>query len=210
MNSSTTKNISSITGRKIKKISNDYYLNEDVVALANSLLGKVLCTSIDGKYCSGIITETEAYAGIHDRGSHSFGNRKTERTKTIYALGGITYIYLCYGIHSMFNVVTGPEETPNAVLIRSLFPLEGINHIKENSQQKIFKNKTCMNGPGKVCKAMGLHYSMNGISLQSDSIYIEDHGYTPASEQIIIGPRVGIDYAGEDALLPYRFLFHYE
>ncbi len=210
MNRKNTENISPITGRKIKKIPNDYYLNEDVVTLARSLLGKVLCTFIEGKLCSGLITETEAYAGIYDKGSHSFGNRKTERTKTMYELGGIAYIYLCYGIHSMFNVVTGPDETPNAILIRALYPLEGIDHIKENSQQKIFKNKTCMSGPGKVCKAMGLHYSMNGISLQSDTIYIEDHGFTPASDQIIVGPRVGIDYAGEDALLPYRFLFHYE
>lgn len=185
------------------KLPKEFYLDEDVVGLAHAFLGKVLVTNISGNITSGIITETEAYAGIHDRASHAWGDRHTERTAPMYHDGGIAYVYLIYGIYSLFNIVTAPAGTPHAVLVRGIQPLEGTNHmIKRRGTERM---KGFSDGPGKLSIALGIHYSDSGVDLTGNRIWIEDRGIIPDPKQITTGPRIGVDYAGEDAGLPYRF-----
>jgi DNA-3-methyladenine glycosylase len=186
------------------KLGLDFYLQEDVIALSRQLLGQMLCTNIDGKFTSGIITETEAYAGISDKASHAFGNRLTSRTAPMFEQGGIAYIYLCYGIHSLFNVVTNIKGIPHAILIRAIHPLEGIPEmLKRRNKTKADVNLA--SGPGTVAQALGIHYKHSGTSLLGSSIWIEKSNQQFAPEKITIGPRVGVAYAGDHALLPYRF-----
>lgn len=186
------------------KLKRSYYLEEDVVAVARDLIGKSLCTRIHGKYTSGIITETEAYAGVNDKASHSFGGRRTPRNEVMYGSGGTAYVYLCYGMHHLFNVVTNQKEVPHAVLIRAIKPLEGINTIlKRRKHKKIAKNTA--GGPGTVSQALGITTQLNGITLLGEKIWLEDQGVKINDGQIMAGPRIGVDYAGKDALLPYRF-----
>jgi DNA-3-methyladenine glycosylase len=189
-----------------------FYLRPDVVQVARDLLGKHLVTRMEGVLTSGIICETEAYAGTTDRASHSFGGRRTDRTEIMYARGGTAYVYLCYGIHSLFNVVTNLADVPHAVLIRGIIPVVG----KTTMLQRAGKEKVTGGfgiGPGKVSKILGIHYSHSGVDLaempgnESDpAIWIEDHGIMIDPGSIIPGKRVGVEYAGEDALLPYRFM----
>lgn len=188
-----------------KKINSSFYLQENVVQLAQELIGKRLCTFIDGKYTSGIITESEAYAGETDRASHAFGGRFTERTKTMYEKGGTAYVYLCYGIHHLFNIVTNKKGIPHAILIRGIQPEEGIDlMLKRRNKSKA--DKTLAAGPGTVSQALGIHVRHSGISLLDKTIWLEETGLEISSASISAGPRIGVDYAGEDARLPYRFL----
>ena len=189
-----------------------FYLNPDVVEVAKSVLGKILVTSSDGIITSGIISETEAYAGISDRASHAFGNRRTRRTETMYSAGGKAYIYLCYGVHSLFNIVTNREGIPHAVLIRGIIPLDGKEVMAERTgKSNIVEGDG--SGPGRVTRLLRLHYSQDGLDLvEKDSkagiqIWIEDRGLQILPEEINITKRIGVDYAGEDALLPYRFCY---
>lgn len=184
------------------KLSSDFFIDENVVDLAQQLLGKVLVTRIDGKITSGIISETEAYNGISDKASHAYGGRKTARTSTMYEKGGISYVYLCYGIHHLFNVVTGPKNNPQAILIRAIQPLEG----KEEMMRRRKSKKLSTGGPGTLSQALGIGIQHNAISLRGPLIYIRDENIRVSPSSIAIGPRIGVDYAGEDALLPYRFL----
>jgi DNA-3-methyladenine glycosylase len=182
------------------KLRRSFYLDDDVVAIARDLLGKVLVTRLDGRRTTGIITETEAYAGIHDRASHAWNGRRTARTEVMYAKGGTAYVYLCYGIHHLFNVVTNVEGVPHAVLVRAVHPLEGIDIMRERRQGRLVTN-----GPGTVSSALGIRTTHTGTDLLGDTIWIEDHGIAVPRKHIIVGPRIGVDYAGSDALLPYRF-----
>lgn len=183
-----------------------YYIQEDVVFLARDLLGKVICTQFDGALTKGMITETEAYAGTNDRASHAFGGRRTRRTETMYKSGGIAYVYLCYGIHHLFNVVTHQEGVPHAVLLRGVKPLSGMQHMQERRKGKCI-GKGFSDGPGTAAQALGIQTKHNGLSLQGPEISIEDVNTTVSDKDVIIGPRIGVDYAGEDAKLPYRFLW---
>lgn len=187
------------------KLKKGFYIRDNVVQIAKDLLGKILVTKIDGKISSGIIVETEAYNGIYDKACHAYGGRKTDRTKVMYEEGGISYVYFCYGMHYLFNVVTNKKEVPDAVLIRGIVPLKNKKCIFQRISEKSLKNGI-LNGPGKVTKAMGIDKSFNGVSLLGNQIWIEDDGILIPKGDILIGPRVGVDYAGEDALLPYRFL----
>jgi len=187
------------------KLTPEFYDRENVVQISKDLLGKFLFTSFKGQFTGGMITETEAYEGVIDKASHAYGNRRTNRTEIMYAKGGTAYVYLCYGIHSLFNVVTNNEGTPHAVLIRAIQPLYGIETILERRKQtKLIPNLTV--GPGKVSEALGIHYSDTGKSLSGDEIWIEDKGIRVPEKDIIVGPRVGVDYAGDHALWPYRFI----
>ena len=188
-----------------------FYLRPDVVEVARDLLGKRLVTCFDGIVTSGIICETEAYAGVTDRASHTFGGRRTARTETMYAMGGTAYVYLCYGIHSLFNVVTNAENIPHAVLVRGIIPDEGQSTMLERSGKKKLDVRSGI-GPGKVASLLGIHYSHSGLDLtagngsgQPPLIRIEDIGYHVNTDMIRTGTRIGVAYAGEDALLPYRF-----
>ena len=187
------------------KLDLSFYMHDDVVAISKALLGKTLCTNIDGKYTSAIITETEAYAGIDDKASHAYNGRRTQRTEIMFRQGGCAYIYLCYGIYSLFNVVTNIENTPHAVLIRGAIALKGTETMLQRSEKKEITNDL-LSGPGKLSKAMGLHFSFTGTSLLGDIVWIEDNGIVVPQKNIIATPRIGVDYAEEDALLPYRFV----
>lgn len=186
------------------KIPHSFYLNNDVVSVSKSLLGKYIFTYSNGLLTGGYITETEAYNGVVDRASHAFGNRQTPRTQTMFMEGGIAYIYLCYGIHEMLNVVTSVEGQPHAVLIRAIEPTTGIDIMLERRDMTTLKSNITA-GPGSVAKALGISRKINGISLQSDTLWIEDRGLSFNNEQIAAVPRIGVAYAGKDALLPYRF-----
>jgi DNA-3-methyladenine glycosylase len=186
------------------KIPQSFYLGSDVVAISKSLLGKYLFTSIDSLTTGGYIVEVEAYNGVVDKASHAFGNRITPRTQTMYQEGGIAYIYLCYGIHEMLNVVTSIEGQPRAILIRAIEPTIGIDIMLHRRNIAVLKPSITA-GPGSVAKALGISRKINGISLQSDALWIEDKGLNFTEEEIAAGPRIGVAYAGQDALLPYRF-----
>ena len=182
-----------------------FYRDEDVVAISRALLGKVLCTSFGGSETRAIITETEAYAGVDDRASHAYGGRRTRRTEPMYAEGGIAYVYLCYGIHHLFNVVTGPVDVPHAVLIRAGVPLEGRQRmLRRRGRKRVVEG--LLGGPGSLARALGIHTRHSGTSLQGRRIRIEDHGIRVDQRAIEQARRVGVDYAGDDAFLPYRFI----
>ena len=186
------------------KLPEGYYHSADVVALSRDLIGKYLFTDIDGTITGGYIVETEAYNGAVDKASHAYGNRKTNRTEIMFRQGGIIYVYLCYGIHEMLNIVTSAEGHAQAILIRAINPTEGIDVMLHRRKMTALKPNITM-GPGSVAKALGISRVINGHSLQSETIWIEDRGLTFNDESIAAVPRVGVDYAGEDALLPYRF-----
>ena len=186
------------------KLDRSFYLREDVVQVSRELLGKYLYSFKDGLFTGGIITETEAYAGALDKASHAHGNRRTARTEIMFKQGGTAYVYLCYGIHSLLNVVTNQEGTPHAVLIRALFPTDGIA-IMQKRRKSVKTGSALTTGPGTVSTALGIHYSDTGKDLLNQEIWIEDKGLKIPDEQVVTGPRIGIDYAEEDALLPYRF-----
>ncbi|KRB59575.1 DNA-3-methyladenine glycosylase [Flavobacterium sp. Root186] len=186
------------------KIPFSYYLNSDVIFLAKDLLGKVLCTQIDGEITTGIIVETEAYFGIQDKASHAYGGRRTDRTETLYSQGGVSYVYLCYGIHHLFNIVSSVEGEPHAVLIRAIEPLTG-KDIMETRRNIPASKGAISAGPGSAAKALGIDRSFNKKDLGGEEIWLEDHGIRYTEDQIAASPRVGVAYAQEDALLPWRF-----
>lgn len=186
------------------KLNPSYYLHRDVVFLARDLLGKVLFTQIDGAVTAGIIVETEAYFGVKDKASHAYGGRRTNRTEPLYHQGGIAYVYLCYGIHYLFNIVTSVEDEPHAILIRAVEPLIG-KDIMELRRNMPATRAAITSGPGSAAKALGIDATFNRKDLDGPDIWIEDHGFRYKKDAIAAGPRVGVAYAQEDALLPWRF-----
>lgn len=186
------------------KLPRSYYSNQDVLFLAQDLLGKVLFTELNGETTAGIIVETEAYFGVKDKASHAYGGRRTDRTETLYSQGGISYVYLCYGIHHLFNVVTSVEDDPHAVLVRAVEPLIG-KEIMERRRNMQASKPAISAGPGSASKALGIDRSFNKKDLTQNEIWIEDHGISYTPDEIITGPRIGVAYAQEDALLPWRF-----
>lgn len=187
------------------KLCKEFYLNENVLEIAKNLLGKVLVTSFNNQITSGIIIETEAYEGTTDKASHAFGGKFTQRTKPMFDEGGIAYVYLCYGIHSLFNIVTNKKNIPHAVLIRAIHPLQGIDIMTKRIGLKL--NKKSGSGPGKVSKLLGIHYSHSSENLTGKNIWIEDQGLVVPENEILTTKRIGVSYAGEDANLPYRFVW---
>ena len=187
------------------KLKKDFYQRDNVVQIAKELLGKFLFTKFNGKITGGIIAETEAYNGTIDRASHAFGGKRTRRTEVMYREGGVAYVYLCYGIHSLFNVVTNKKNIPHAVLIRSIHATDGIELMLKRRNKKS-PGKTLANGPGSAAQALGIHYSHSGINLTGNKIWIEELPLDTSNVQIIITKRIGVEYSGEDANLPYRFV----
>ena len=186
------------------KLPLSFYQRTDVVQVAHELLGKYLFTNFDGMLTGGMITEVEAYEGTIDKASHAYGGRRTNRTEIMYADGGISYVYLCYGIHHLFNVVTHGKDTPHAVLIRAIKPTTGIDiMLLRRHKEKL--NYTLTAGPGAMSEALGIKTKHNTTGLCGDQIWIEDKGIKLAESQISAGPRVGVGYAQEHALWPYRF-----
>lgn len=187
------------------KLPNDYYLQSDVVAVARDLIGKVLFTRIGGQVCAGVITETEAYAGETDKASHAYGGRNTERTRVMYEKGGISYVYLCYGIHHLFNIVTNISGVPHAVLIRGIYPMVNVETMLKRRKTSAPASPTTFSGPGKVTMALGIGMEHNQMNLSGKTIWLEDRKLRINRGKILVTPRIGVDYAKEDALLPYRF-----
>lgn len=174
-----------------------------MVWLARDLIGKKLCTSIDGQYTSGIITETEAYRSWEDKACHAHQERRTKRTEIMFAEGGHAYVYLCYGIHHLFNIVTNTEGNAEAVLIRAIEPLEGLDIMKERRGREK-ADKTLSSGPGTLTQALGIKTGHYGDRLDGERIWLEHH-LSPTEKDIAVSTRIGVDYAGDDALLPWRF-----
>ncbi len=191
-------------GINYEKLAASFFRRKNVLKIASELPGKLLVTRFGASETIGRIVELEAYNGVLDRASHAFGGRRTARTEPMYAAGGIAYVYLCYGIHHLFNLVTGEAEAPQAVLIRGIEPVKGIPIMLERTG-KSKADSSLGRGPGNVSKAMGISTLHSGWSLLNNDIFIADDGYKVPQQKIITGPRIGVDYAGEDALLPYRY-----
>ena len=187
-----------------KKLPKSFYTRSDVVQIARELLGKYLVTDINDKITVGKIVETEAYCGATDKACHAHLNKKTNRTKIMFEEGGVAYVYLVYGMYKLFNIVTNEYGKADAVLIRAVEPIEGIETMLERRKmEKIKRNLTA--GPGIMSIAMGIHLSDYGQNLTENRIWIEDRNEKIIKNQIIASPRVNIDYAEEDKDLPWRF-----
>ncbi|MDR3007339.1 MAG: DNA-3-methyladenine glycosylase [Sphingobacterium sp.] len=188
----------------MSKLLQSYYKDTDVLFLAEDLLGKILYTQKDGLITAGRIVETEAYFGISDKASHAYNGKRTSRTESMYREGGIAYVYLCYGIHHLLNIVTSVAEDPQCVLIRSIEPLVGMDVMALRRQ--VPPEKTSFsNGPGSAAKALGIDSSFNDMLLTGDNIWVEDQGLKYSPSEIGKAPRIGIAYAQEHAVLPLRF-----
>ena len=187
----------------MNNLSIDFFLHESVQRIAKNLLGKKIFTNIDGEISSAIITETEAYQGPEDKASHAYNNKRTQRTEVMYQQGGCCYIYLCYGIHYLFNIVTNIKDVPHAILIRSGKIDSGLKYIRKRRGEHISINNL-LHGPGNFAKGLGIDMSFNSVYLHNNNIWIEDsflQGYYIEDAQ-----RIGIDFAGKDALLPWRYI----
>jgi len=179
------------------RLDDSYFLHPDVVSHARNVLGKMLIVNHGTVKIAAIISETEAYEGETDRASHAWNGRRTKRTETMYGKGGMAYVYLCYGMHKMMNIVTHEAGTPHAVLLRSAWVLQPGN-----------PNPLAIQGPGRLTKTMGIQLQHNGADLMSgNEIWMEDIGITPLPEEVLRTPRIGIAYAAEHALWPYRFVW---
>ena len=190
----------------MKRIDREYYLNPDVVGLAKSLLGKIIVSKVDNHITSGIIIETEAYKAPEDRASHAFNNRRTPRTSTMFMEGGHAYVYICYGIHHLFNVITAVEGIPHAVLIRALEPLDGLDHMLIRRKMSSL-NFTITKGPGSLSQALGITQNLNATKLydRKSPIQLFESNQKYSDSQIGISKRIGVESSGESASLPYRF-----
>ena len=188
----------------MNRLQKSYFLRNEVLPIARDLLGKYLFTIKDGQLAGGIITEVEAYKGVDDRASHAFGGRRTQRNEMMYHEGGVVYMFLCYGMHSMLNFVTNAEGVPDAVLVRGILPTHGEELMLQRTGQKRV-TPALTDGPGKLCKALGLTLADNGTSLDGNTVWLEDRGIVVPDNSVEITPRIGVDYAGEDAKRLYRF-----
>ena len=185
------------------KLTDSFYQRTNVVKIARELIGKALFTNINGIVTGGIIVETEAYSW-RERGCHAYNAKKTPRNSIMFEKGGYAYVYLCYGMHYLFNIVTNRETIPEAVLIRAIEPLRGIDEMVLR-RGKLTNPFHLTSGPGKLTKALGIDRKLNAKYLLDDEVWIEEVGNRIRSTSIEASPRIGIDYAGEDALLPWRF-----
>jgi len=186
------------------KLPRTFYTRDDVVTVARRLLGRLLVAPTpDGRRVSGIIVETEAYRGPEDRASHAYGGRRTKRTGTMYARGGTAYVYFVYGMYHQFNVVTGREGIPHAVLIRAVEPIEGIDTMRRRRRGQPDENLT--SGPGKLCIAFGIDRGYDHADLLGARVFLEAGLGAQPPNAIARGRRIGIDYAGDWAKRPWRF-----
>jgi DNA-3-methyladenine glycosylase len=188
----------------LPKLPIEFYERADVVQVAKDLLGKILVSRINNQRTSGRIVETEAYIGFTDRASHAFAGKRTARNEAMYGPAGTSYVYVCYGMHQLFNVVTNGAGVPDAVLIRAVEPLQGVPTMLLRTGKPALDN-TLTKGPGNTGKALGLHKGHSGTSLLGNHIYIADDGFVLSPHSLGASKRIGVDYAGQDALLPYRF-----
>ncbi len=188
----------------MKKLTAEFYERIDVLQIAKELIGKIIITKFNNQVTSGRIVETEAYIGLTDKASHSYGGKRTARNEHMYATGGTSYVYICYGLHHLFNVVTNKKDKPDAVLIRALEPVKGVAIMLKRTG-KLVPDYTLTKGPGNAAKALGISKIHSGISLFKNEIFIVDDGAKFTSALIGKSKRIGVEAAGEAALKPYRF-----
>lgn len=186
------------------KLPLEFYRQEDVVSIARQLLGKHVYSLIDGKLTGGIIVETEAYRGPDDRGSHAHNNRRTPRNEMMYSAGGVAYMYICYGIHDMLNIVTGTDGMSHAALIRAIEPTEGLDTMRIRRGINDQDRRLCQ-GPGALAKALGLTKLHNGADLQGDAIWLSDEGTIYNDDQVVASARIGMNFDGPYKTIPWRF-----
>ena len=190
---------------KSQILKRDFYTRPDTLRVARDLLGKLLVVpSPSGARVSGRVVEVEAYLGAEDRAAHSFGGRRTRRTETMFGVGGTAYVFFVYGMHHQFNVVTGPEGQPHAVLVRAVEPSEGIGLMRE--RRPVSKERELTSGPGKLCRALAIDLGFDGEDLTTGRrVWLEETGVEFKPDEVATGPRIGVAYAAEDALKPWRF-----
>jgi len=187
----------------MRKLPLSFYRRADTLQISRELLGKVISTHIDNQLTQGLITEVEAYCGENDKACHAHLSRRSKRTEIMFAAGGVAYVYLCYGIHRLFNIVTNALDEPHAILIRSIEPISGLEQMMLRRQkEKLQRSLTA--GPGNFSQSMGIELEHYGVDLTGEQIWLEWREDLPLN-QIKQSPRIGIDYAGEDAKLPWRF-----
>ena len=185
------------------KLPREFYLRDDTLRIARDLLGKILVVPTEtGERISGMIVETEAYLGAIDKAAHSYGNRRTPRTEMMFAAGGTVYIFFIYGMYFQFNIVAGAVDSPHAILIRAVEPVEGIEIMRERRGQ--MKDANLTSGPGKLCIALGIDKAFNGADLLGERVWLEE-GKSFSGAKVSSGKRIGIDYAEEFAEKPWRF-----
>jgi DNA-3-methyladenine glycosylase len=186
-----------------QKLPREFYTRSDVLAVARDLLGtKLVVANRNGRRVAGIIVETEAYRGPDDRASHAYGGRRTNRTETMYGVGGTAYVYFVYGMYNQFNVVTNVENIPHAILVRAIEPVEGLDIMRRRRKGRSEYELT--SGPGRLCLALGIDRGLDKADLLGDRVWIEA-GASISPRQIARGPRVGIDYAEQWVTKPWRF-----
>ena len=188
----------------MKKLPLSFYARKDVVSISKDLIGKIIVTNFDGIITSGRIVETEAYIAFTDKASHSFSGKRTPRNEHMYSAAGTAYVYICYGMHQMLNIVTNENNIPDAILLRAVEPLQGIDQMLKRRGKKE-SDKTLTQGPGNVGKALGISKLHSGFSLLGNEIYLTEDQFKISLEQIGKSPRIGVESAGKDAKLPYRF-----
>jgi DNA-3-methyladenine glycosylase len=186
------------------KLPLSFYQRDDAVEIARELLGKHVYTSIGGEISGGVIVETEAYQGPEDRGSHAYNHRRTPRNEMMFSAGGVVYMYICYGIHDMLNIVTGTDGISHAVLIRAVEPRVGLDIMRQRRNIFTDDNRLCR-GPGALAKALGLVKAHNGINLMEDTIWLEDKNEEPDESEIIASARIGMNFDGPYKTIPWRF-----
>jgi DNA-3-methyladenine glycosylase len=186
----------------MNKLEHSFYQRK-TLDVAKELLGKYIVHDTSSSKTSGKIVEVEAYIGPEDRACHAYNNKYTDRTKVMFGSGGYAYVYLIYGMYYCLNIVTNKESCPEAILIRALEPLEGIELMKKRRGTDKLLN--LCSGPGKLCSAMGITKSHNGLDLCGEILYLLSGEDVPP-ENIVSTPRIHIDYAKEARDYPWRFI----
>ncbi|HET7705213.1 MAG TPA: DNA-3-methyladenine glycosylase [Thermoanaerobaculia bacterium] len=186
------------------KLSPDFYL-DDTVSVARNLLGCILWRRVRRTTLAARIVETEAYLGANDPASHARRGLRSDRNESMYLSGGHAYVYFTYGMHWCMNVVTQEADTAEAVLLRAVEPIKGIEVMRKN-RPKAKRDFDLTNGPGKICMAMEIDRKLDGERLDGESLYITARDIEVSDDDIVVTPRVGIDGSGEAAAWPLRFL----
>ena len=189
---------------KLNKLNFDFYNRNDVIQIAKELLGKIVVSNISGVMVSGRIVEVEAYKAFVDKASHAYLGKRTARNQHMYAQAATAYVYICYGIHQMLNIITNESEVPDAILIRAIQPLQGIETMMERTG-KLQLDYTITKGPGNVGKALGINKIHSGCNFLGEELYLLSDDYVLGKNSFGESKRIGVDYAGEDAALLYRF-----
>ena len=185
------------------KLPFNFYQDVNVVRIAKDLLGKQLWTNFNNTLTVGLIVEVEASCGATDQACHAFPDKRTPRTQIMYEAGGVAYVYLVYGMHHLFNIVTNVKGSADAVLVRAIEPIAGEEEMKIRRNQNL-SNKLLTGGPARLTQALGITVENNRTDLQSEQIWLTE-GKVYSDDDIITSTRIGVEYAGKDAHLPWRF-----